>query len=101
MANHQEQIERIRLLVEQLHNCAAHHATTVYVHEIFEGHTVWKGDVEAFGLIGHPKATRANAWSEGKGNKERFFAVLAIPPVKCAADAVRASIVANAKKGKR
>lgn len=97
VANNQEHIERIRMVVEQLHNCTADHATTVYVHEIFEGQTVWKGDVEAYGLIGHPKATRAYAWSEGKGDKERFFAVLAISPVKCAADAVRASIVADAK----
>jgi len=29
--------------------------------------------------------------------KERFFAVLEIPPVKSAMDAVRASIVADAK----
>jgi len=34
---------------------------------------------------------------EGWGDKERFFAVLEISPVKSAADAVRALIVADAK----
>ena len=55
-----------------------------------------KGDVEAFTLLGHPKAQKAHAWSEGQDDKERFFAVLELPPVKSATDAVRASIVADA-----
>jgi hypothetical protein len=40
---------------------------------------------------------RAYGWSDGTGDKERLFAVLEIPPVKSATDAVRASIVADAK----
>jgi hypothetical protein len=46
---------------------------------------------------GHPKATRAYAWSspiEGS-TKRRFFAVLHIGPIKSAVDAVRAAIVAE------
>ena len=68
------------------------------VHEVFQGQTVWKGDVEAFDIEGHPKAKKAYGWSEGTGDKERFFAVLELPPVKCALAAVRASIVADSKK---
>jgi hypothetical protein len=46
-----------------------------------EGATVWEGVVHVFDLEGHPKATRAYAWSspiEGS-TKRRFFAVLGIP----------------------
>ncbi|HEX4119635.1 MAG TPA: hypothetical protein VH619_03325 [Verrucomicrobiae bacterium] len=98
MANNREHIERIQLTVEHLHRCKAHHCATIPVHEVFRGQTVWKGDVEEFTLTGHPKATTAYGWTEGEGAKERFFAVLELPPIKSALDAVRASIVADSKK---
>lgn len=85
------------MTVEHLHHCKAVHSATIHVHEAFRGQTVWQGNVEAFALSGHPKASKAYGWSEGTGNKERFFAVLELPPVKSAVDAVRASIVADAK----
>ena len=50
---------------------------------------------------GHPRATRAYAWSspiEGS-TKRRFFAVLHIPPVTSAVEAVRAAIVAEHRSG--
>jgi hypothetical protein len=97
VANNHEHLERIRMAIEHLHNCKAIYLLTTPVHEVFRGQTVWKGDVETFSLKGHPKATCAYGWSEGTGDKERFFAVLEIPPVKSALDAVRASIVADAK----
>ncbi len=98
--NRKKYLERVRMVVEQLHNCSALHFATMPVLEVFEGQTVWKGDVEAFTLMRHPKSKRAYAWSEGNGDKERFFAVLQIPPVESATDAVRASIVTDAKKAK-
>jgi hypothetical protein len=52
-------------------------------------------------LAWNPKAQKAYGWSENKVNKERFFAVLEIPPVKSPLDAVRASIVADARKWKK
>jgi hypothetical protein len=99
--NNQEKLERIQMTVEHLHHCTAIHSATVPVHEVFRGQTVWKGDVEAFLILGHRVAQKAYGWSEGHGEKERFFAVLEIPPVKSALDAVRASIVADAKKRKQ
>ena len=50
-----------------------------------------------FDLEGHPKATRAYAWSspiEGS-DRRRFYAVLHVPPITSAQDAVRAAIVAE------
>jgi hypothetical protein len=60
------------------------------------------GTAQLFDLTGHPKATRAYAWSspiEGS-DKRRFFAVLHLPPITSPVDAVRAAIVAERKGGK-
>jgi len=94
-------LDRLHLAVQHLHNCAAVWRETVPVNEVFKGHTVWKGEVELFDLIGHPKAKRAYAWShrEGKDDQgERFVAVLEIPPVTSPETAVKASIMADSKK---
>ena len=60
------------------------------VTEMFRGKTL--GEVQLFFLLGHPKATRAYAWSHetDEGNRH-FVAVLEMGPVKDAATAVRAS----------
>lgn len=100
MANNREYIERVKLAVEHLHNCAATHRATVPVHEVFKGRTIWQGDVEVFDLTGHPKAKRAYAWSHLDGKNDectRFVAVLEIPPVESAETAVRVQIVKDAK----
>ena len=96
----QDYLDRLQVAVQHLHNCGAHWLRTVSVHEVFRGKTAWKGDVEVFGLIGHPKAKRAYAWSHLDGHKDektRFVAVLEIPPVKDAKTAVQVSIVADSK----
>lgn len=100
MANNREHIERVKLALEHLHNCTAIHRATVPVHEVFRGQTVWQGDVGVFDLTAPPKSKRAYGWSENPAIGERFFAVLETPPIKSALDAVRASIVADAKKTK-
>lgn len=83
--------------VERMHGCAAMLVQSVPVKERFEGKTIWRGVVHVFDLTGHPKATRAYAWSspiEGS-DKRRFFAVLHDGLIKSPADAVRAAIVAE------
>ena len=87
----------------QLHNCGATWRESVPIEEVFDGKTLWKGDVEVFDLNGHPKAKRCYGWShpEGEGNKgERFVAVLEIPPVESPQTAVKISIVSDIKVGK-
>ena len=67
--------------------------------ETFKGWKIWEGVVHLFDLEGHPKTTRAYAWSspiEGS-TKRRFFAVLHILPIESPLDAVRAAIVAEQK----
>jgi hypothetical protein len=92
------------LVIAHLHKCDPTWVESASVHEIFRGQTVWKGNVEVFTLKGHPKANKAYGWShpEGPGDTgERFVAVLEIPPVESPVTAVRASILADAKKRKK
>ena len=87
----------------QLHNCGAEWRETVPVHEVFQGKTVWQGEVEVFDLTGHPKAKRAYAWAHLDGDKDertRYVAVLEIPPVESAVTAVRLSVVKEIRNKK-
>lgn len=80
--------------IKHLHGCTATWVESAPVRETFSNQIVWDGEVQVFDLIGHPKAKRCFAWScATTGERRRFFAVLALPPVVSAADAVRASIV--------
>ena len=101
--NKTDYIANLQVAVCQLHNCGAIWRETVPVHEVFEGQTVWKGDVEVFDLHDHPKAKRAYAWSHLDGNqdeKTRYVTVLEIPPVEDAKTAVRVSLVKQIRKQK-
>jgi len=98
--NKQDHIARLQVAVSQLHNCAAIWRETVPVHEVFQGQTVWQGDVEVFDLFNHPKAETCYAWSHLDGandERERFVTVLEIPPVDSAQKAVQVQIVKDAK----
>jgi hypothetical protein len=87
--------------VEAQHACRAKLAQTVPVRETFQGKPVWEGVVHVFDLEGHPKATRAYAWSSpiDGSDKRRFFAVLQLGAIKTPVDAVRAAIVAEHRRG--
>jgi len=87
--------EPYRQAVEGLHDCQATYKEKTYVTETIEDESVWDGDVYIFDLEGHPKAEIAYAWSSHiKGsNNRQFYAVLHIPPVQSAQDAVRAAIL--------
>jgi hypothetical protein len=59
---------------------------------------VWNGVVEVFSLAGHPSADTCFAWSyQQDDGRERYFAVLKMPPVVSAETAVRAAIVSEFK----
>jgi hypothetical protein len=71
--------------------------------EVFQGKIVWEGVVHVFDLEGHPRATRAYAWSnsiEGT-TRRRFFAVLHLGGIRSPLDAVRAAIVAETRQQKK
>ena len=90
--------DELKQAVESQHGGTATFVQAVPVREMQGAETVWEGTVHVFDLAGHPKATRAYAWSyEREDGKRRFFAVLGIPPINSPRDAVRAAIVAEAR----
>src|SRR5947207_5227523 len=91
------------MVITQLHECDALHSASVPVHEVFQGQTAWRGIVEVFDLIGHPKAKRCYAWSHLDGAKDErtnYVTVLGIPPVDSPLKAVQAAIVGEIKDAK-
>jgi hypothetical protein len=101
MADLKDQIPDLQRAVEHMHACQATFLEKAVVNELFQGKPVWQGIVHIFEISGHPTATRCYAWSSpiGEGEKRRFFAVLDIPPITSAQDAVRAAIVEEYRKG--
>lgn len=91
-------LESIAKAVERAADCPAEHVETVAVVDTFLGQTMWQGTVEVFALSRHPKAKRAYGWMDGNGQNRKYTAVLEIPPVVDALTAVRAAMVAGAKK---
>jgi hypothetical protein len=92
----------LKRAVEAQHGCTATFIQSVPVKETFEGSTVWEGVVHVFQIHGHPKASKAYAWSspiEGS-DKRRFFAVLHQPPITSPVEAVRAAIVEEHRREK-
>jgi hypothetical protein len=95
--------DQLKQAVESQHGGTATYVQTVPVHERHGDQTVWNGVVAIFDLAGHPKATRAYAWSapvDDNSTKRRFFAVLHTPQIVGPVEAVRAAIVAEARAGK-
>jgi hypothetical protein len=102
MTSNEVRPSELERAVESQHGGTAAFVQSVPIHEAHAGQTVWEGVVHVFDLIGHPKATRAYAWSspiEGSA-KRRFFAVLHIPPIDSPQKAVRAAIVAEHRAAK-
>jgi hypothetical protein len=92
----------LRSVVEAQHGCPAQLVEAVAVSESFLGQLVWEGVVHVFALQGHRSAEHCYAWSspvEGS-SRRRFYAVLGMPPINSAADAVRAAIVADRRADK-
>src|SRR5437879_5242712 len=92
-------LDKLEKAILDLHGCASMHTASIAVHETFQGKTVWQGAVEVFSLPDHPKAKEAYAWSyETDAGETRYVAVLGVPPVNSAYDAVRAYIAAQIQK---
>ena len=96
-------IKRLEAVIFQFHGATATYCETVPVHEVFQGQTVWQGEVEVFDLTGNPKAKCAYAWNHKErpnDQGEGFVAVSEIPLVESAVTTTRASIMAD-KKGRK
>jgi hypothetical protein len=85
--------------IRHLHGAEATWVESVPVREVFNGKVMWEGEVQVFSLTGCSLATRAYAWSHATtGTKRQFYAVLHAPPLDSPANAVRASIAADARE---
>ena len=92
-------IDRLRQAISDLHGLDAQYLRAEPVHEVFEGKTVWEGDVKVFRVRGDPKAQFAYAWTrEDDDGTKHHVAVLGVPPINSALDAVRAAVIAHMKK---
>ena len=91
-------IQRLQNHIRDVYRCDSSHLITTAVHNN-NGRTNWVGDVEVFLLKDHPRAQLAYAWIYHNGSGEdRDVAVLAIPPVDTALDAVRAYLAKAGEK---
>jgi hypothetical protein len=96
-----EYVERLQMVIQHLHGADSTWLESVPVLETFQGQTIWEGEIELFELRNHPKAKRCYAWSNRDPQSEVFAAVLELPPVKNANDAVRVHIVQQAKQARK
>ena len=91
-----EKIQRLRVVIRKLHGIDASHLRTESVQKALDGQKVWDGAVELFALKGHPKAGLGYAWEHETDDRGRqVVAVLGMPPIKSALDAVRVLIAAQ------
>jgi hypothetical protein len=85
--------------IQHMYGLRSEWIESVPIRETFKGELVWEGEIQAF-AVEHPKAKRAYAWSHesGPGGRRKFFAVLGVPPINTALDALRASIASGQNK---
>ena len=83
-------IDELKDVIRKLHGTEATHVETVPVKEIFQGKTVWEGEVEVFDLDNHPQAKRVYSWSHG--DPPQHITVLQIPPAITPQRAVQVAI---------
>jgi hypothetical protein len=91
-------IKKLLDAVQISQRCMATHVESVPVREMFGDKVAWEGVVEVFDISKHPRATRCYAWSYGQGKDTQYVIALGVPPVVSAQTAVRASVIAEARK---
>jgi hypothetical protein len=97
-------IAELQAAILNLHGCTATYVETVPVTEVFQGKTVWEGEVEVFETNDHPKAKRIYAWGHVSGDDDqarRYVCVLELPPVDSPQTAVKAGIMSEIKNARK
>jgi len=93
-------IEELQDVIRKLHGTDSTHVETVPIKEVFNGETVWDGEVEVFDLHDHPKTHRVYAWAHDTDDADcprPHVTVLHILPATIPRKAVQASIVSDFK----
>ncbi len=94
MSRHAESIQQLRQAVRTVSGCESIHHQSVVVSDVVDD-IPRQYLVEVFRLIGHPEAGFAYAWRDTRRSGDPYRAVLGLPPVYTAWDAVDASAAAN------
>jgi hypothetical protein len=81
-------VERLQLVIRRLHGCESFRVGSVTVTDTGGKSVVQR--VGVFALEDHPRATRAYAWTQVASGGPLYITVLALDPIRTAADAVRA-----------
>jgi hypothetical protein len=98
MAGELNNLSLLQQAIRLEHQCDVVHQQTVPVHEMVDGQTIWKGDVEVFCLIGHPEAKNCFAWWQHQKDKDsRFVAVLENQLINSPGKAVQSAIFFEAQ----
>ena len=84
-------LDGFRHAIRKMHGSECQLVDRQRVHELFEGETVWEGEVLVFDLLDNPLSTRCYAW-EVDG---QVTAVLHTGPIDSPLRAVQASILAD------
>ena len=86
----------LRRAIRDSHGCSSQHVASISVHE-----ASWKGVVEVFALERHSSAKYAYAWSyRNDSGKINYVAILDLPPVDSATDAVKAYLASNLQRSR-
>jgi hypothetical protein len=95
-----EQVKILQDVIRNVHGCESRHIESVHVCQSLEGCPVWEGDVEIFELSPPLAGRKCFAWAylEDRPRKQRrYVAILESLAVASAKDAVRASLVSDAR----
>jgi hypothetical protein len=89
------EIERLRLALRVIYSVDSSYVGSEVVREAY-GAASWEGLVQIFAVHGHTRAKIAYTWGQTSpaGNRE-YTAVLGVPPIASARDAVRKSLAAE------
>jgi hypothetical protein len=94
-------IQALQDAIRKAHGCESKHSGSVPIEEVFQGKTIWMGNVEVFQLIGHAEASLCYAWghaAKDTGKEVHIVTALAVPPVDSPRRAVQAAILAESKR---
>ncbi len=88
MSRHAEDIQQLRQAVRSLSGCESIRHDTVIVETQALDNTLHQLVVQVFSLIGHPDTRLAYAWRDTRRPGDPYIAVLGVPPIYTARDAV-------------
>lgn len=98
MARELNNLSLLQHAIRLEHQCEVVHRQTVPVHEMIDGRTIWRGNVEVFSLIGHPEAKNCYAWwQDQNGEDTRFVTVLENHLINSPDKAVKSAIFFEAQ----